>query len=147
MVPNVLECTDSSPSSILFAFVYVSFEQGRQWMSNWMSFPPPLQEPSLHFGSAHLYHLRNLCSHSLRGAANHSLPSYSTFLHRILPSVVVVGEGIAAAGAEIDSRLRECSSQVEPEVVSNSRNKIHQTWFTDVRRSLYMLERAKHGLK
>ena len=25
-------------------------------------------------------------------------------------------------------RLRECSGQVEAEVVSNSRNKIHQTW-------------------
>ena len=72
---NVLECTDSpSSSSVLFAFVYVSFEQGRQWMSNWMSFPPSLQEPHYILGPPHLSYLHNLCPHSLRGAANHSLP-------------------------------------------------------------------------
>ena len=34
-------------------------------------------------------------------------------------------------------RLREYFSQVETEVVSNSRNKIHQTWVRPFRGSLY----------
>ena len=34
-------------------------------------------------------------------------------------------------------RLRECCRQVEAEVVSNSRNKIHQTWERPFRDSLY----------
>ena len=36
-------------------------------------------------------------------------------------------------------RLRECSRQVEAEVVSNSSNKIHQTWEALFWRPLYIL--------
>ena len=36
-------------------------------------------------------------------------------------------------------RLRECSRQVEAEVVSNSSNKIHQTWGPPFSRALYLL--------
>ena len=40
------------------------------------------------------------------------------------------------------SRFRECSRQVEAELISKSRNKLHQTWSIDFSRSLY-----KAGLK
>ena len=37
------------------------------------------------------------------------------------------------------SRLQECSRQVEAEVVSNSRNKLHQTWKALFWRPLYYI--------
>ena len=44
------------------------------------------------------------------------------------------------------SRLRECCRQVEAEVVSNNRNKIHQTWSIDFSQSLYKLLPELHIL-
>ena len=35
--------------------------------------------------------------------------------------------------------MRECCRQVEAGVISNSRNKIHQTWYINFSRSLYSL--------
>ena len=36
-------------------------------------------------------------------------------------------------------RLRECGRQVETEVVSNSRNKVHQTWDRPYSTGLYVI--------
>ena len=39
-----------------------------------------------------------------------------------------LGQGIFRAGLKALARLRECCRQAQAEVVSNSKNKIHQTW-------------------
>ena len=39
-----------------------------------------------------------------------------------------VGRGITGLGLKVVPRLRECCSQSQAEVVSNSRNIIHKTW-------------------
>ena len=41
-------------------------------------------------------------------------------------------------------RLRECCMQVEAEVVSNSRNKIHQTWEWPYSPALYVIPISNH---
>ena len=50
-------------------------------------------------------------------------------------------------GYRLGPRLRECCGQVEAEKVSNSRNKIHQTWERSYRDSLYTYLGYKLGPK
>ena len=107
---------EQRPSTFLFfAFVYVSFEEGRQWMSNWMSFSPPLQEPRYNTGFCPLLYYAQSISFPIHWAPlQPSFPPFpppaSSSLHRILrgrgQSVAVVGISLVAESTRVGRCLR-----------------------------------------
>ena len=64
----------------------------------------------------------------------HLFLNFNTYQHNLGSFLVNPRTGL---GWNVIPRLRECCRQVEAEVVSNSKNKIHQTWGPPFRRALY----------